>query len=162
MIAPPLSGLASTANFVAVSAITVAELEYGAAADTVERQRRRRREQLVADTFDVIPFDVAAAQSYGLLANLVRAAGRGPRLRRLDLLIAATAERHGLSLATHNWARFVLVLIGGVGLFYAFLVVNSVSFDIKVGIAAATGLAVAGVLAMFLPGTGEWFERDRS
>jgi len=36
VIAPPLSGLASTANFVAVSAITVAELEYGAAADTVE------------------------------------------------------------------------------------------------------------------------------
>ena len=50
---------------------------------------------------------------------------------------------------------------GGMGLFYAFLVVNSVSFDIKVGIAAAVGLAVVGVLAMFLPGTGEWFERDR-
>ncbi len=48
------------------------------------------------------------------------------------------------------------------GLFYAFLVVNSVSFDIKVGIAAAAGLAVVGVLAMFLPGTGQWFERDRS
>jgi len=96
-----------------------------------------------------------------LLANLVRAAGRGPRLRRLDLLIAATAERHGLSLPTHNWARFVLVLIGGVGLFYAFLVVNSVSFDIKVGIGVAAGLAVVGVLAMFLPGTGKWFERDR-
>jgi len=69
-----------------------------------------------------------------------------------------------LSLAMHsgrNWARIVLVLIGGMGLFYAFLVVNSVSFDIKVGIAAAVGLAVVGVLAMFLPGTGEWFERDR-
>jgi low temperature requirement protein LtrA len=60
-----------------------------------------------------------------------------------------------------NWARFVLVLIGGVGLFYAFLVVNSVSFDIKVGIGVAAGLAVVGVLAMFLPGTGKWFERDR-
>jgi len=61
-----------------------------------------------------------------------------------------------------NWARFVLVLIGGVGLCYAFLVVNSVSFDIQVGIGAAAGLAVVGVLAMFLPGTGEWFERGRS
>ena len=61
-----------------------------------------------------------------------------------------------------NWARFVLVLIGGVGLCYTFLVVNSVSFDIKVGIGAAAGLAVVGVLAMFLPGTGEWFERGRS
>ena len=71
------------ADFVAVSAITVAELEYGvgAAADPVERQRRRRREQLVVDTFDVIPFDITAAQSYGLLANLVRAVGRDPRPR---------------------------------------------------------------------------------
>ena len=90
------------------SAITVVELEYGvgAAADPVERQRRRRREQLVVDTFDVIPFDIAVAQSYGLLANLVRAAGRDPRPWRLDLLIAATAERHGLSLATCNAADF--------------------------------------------------------
>ena len=47
------------------------------------------------------------------------------------------------------------------GLFYAFLVVNNVSFDIKVGIGAAAGLVVVGVLAMFLPGTGKWFERDR-
>ena len=45
-------------------------------------------------------------QSYGLLANLARTAGRDPRLRRLDLLIAATAERHGLSLATRNAAEF--------------------------------------------------------
>ena len=84
------------------------ELEYGvgAAADPIERQRRRRREQLVVNTFDVIPFDIAAVQSYGLLANLARTAGRDPRLRRLDLLIAATAERHGLSLATRNAAEF--------------------------------------------------------
>lgn len=107
VIAPPPAGLASIADFVAVSAITVAELEYGvgAAADPVERQRRRRREQLVVGTFDVLPFDIAVAESYGLLANLVRAAGRDPR-PRLDLLIAATAERHGLSLATRNAADF--------------------------------------------------------
>jgi predicted nucleic acid-binding protein len=51
---------------------------------------------------EVIPLDIAVAGSYGLLANMVRAAGRNPRPRRLDLLIAATAERHGLSLATRN------------------------------------------------------------
>jgi len=54
----------------------------------------------------VIPFDIAAVQSYGLLANLARAAGRGPRPWRLDLLVAATAERRGLSLATRNAADF--------------------------------------------------------
>lgn len=108
VIAPPASGLSSIADLVAVSAITVAELEYGigAATDPAERQRRRRRLQLVVDTFDVIPCDIAVAQSYGVLTNLVRAAGRDPRPRRLDLLIAATAERHGLSLATRNAADF--------------------------------------------------------
>ena len=81
VIAPPLSGLALIADFVAVSAITYrgrAGVRVGAAADPVERQRRRRREQLVVDTFDVIPFDIAAVQSYGLLANLARTAGRDP------------------------------------------------------------------------------------
>ncbi|WP_169338721.1 hypothetical protein [Pseudonocardia asaccharolytica] len=50
--------------------------------------------------------DSTVAQSYGLLANILRSAGRDPRPRRLDLLIAATAERHGLSLATRNAGDF--------------------------------------------------------
>jgi len=108
VIDPPHSGLSTIADLVAVSVITTAELEYGigAATDALERQRRRRRLRLVLDVFDVIPFDIAAAESYGALANLVRLAGRDPRPRRLGLLIAATAERHGLSLATRNAADF--------------------------------------------------------
>lgn len=108
VIAPPSAGFASIADYVAVSAISVAELEYGvgAAVDLVERQRRRRRLGVVVAEMEVIPFDEAVAESYGLLANLVRAAGRDPRPRRLDLLIGATAERHRLSLATRNAADF--------------------------------------------------------
>ena len=108
VIAPPAAGLASIAGIVAVSVITVAELEYGlgAASDPVEQQRRRRRLQIVAQAMDVIPFDSATAESYGMLANLIRAAGRNPRPRRLDLLIAATAERHALALATRNAEDF--------------------------------------------------------
>jgi len=91
----------SVADF-AVSVITVAELEHGvgAATESVEWQRRRRRQQLIVIPFDVIPFDVAAAESYGLLANLAR--GRWSRLPAA----AAAAERHGLSLATRNAAYF--------------------------------------------------------
>ena len=111
VIAPPAAGLASIADEVAVSAISVAELEYGvgAAVDPVERHRRRRRLQLVVEAVDVIPFDLATAESYGMLANVVRIGGRNPRPRRLDLLIAATAERHALSLATRNAADFTLL-----------------------------------------------------
>jgi predicted nucleic acid-binding protein len=104
VITPPTAGLASIADYVAVSAITVAELEYGvgAAGDAEERLRRRRRLGVIVDAMEVIPLDIAVAASYGLLANMVRSAGRNPRPRRLDLLIAAAAERHGLSLATRN------------------------------------------------------------
>lgn len=108
VIAPPAAGLAAIADVVAVSAISVAEIEYGIGAtdDLVERQRRRRRLRVVVDEIEVIPFDEAVAESYGLLANMVRAAGRDPRPRRLDLLIAATAERHRLSVATRNAEDF--------------------------------------------------------
>ncbi len=108
VIAPPSAGLASIADVVAVSAISVAELEYGVGAtdDLVERQRRRRRLRVIAEEIEVIPFDEAVAESYGLLANLVRVSGRDPRPRRLDLLIGATAERHQLSLATRNAKDF--------------------------------------------------------
>lgn len=108
VISPPAAGFASISELVAVSSVTLAELEYGvdATTDPLERRKRRERLEAVARTLEVLPFDQAAAKSYGLLANLVRSAGRDPRPRRLDLLIAATAERHGLPLATRNAGDF--------------------------------------------------------
>ncbi|HET9118742.1 MAG TPA: PIN domain-containing protein [Pseudonocardiaceae bacterium] len=106
IIDPPEQGMGRFADEVSVSAITVAELHYGvgASADPVQQLRRRQRLQLVLDTYDVLPFDADVAEFYGLLANVVRQAGRNPRPRRMDLLIAATAVRHGFSLATRNGA----------------------------------------------------------
>ncbi|MGH3981159.1 MAG: type II toxin-antitoxin system VapC family toxin [Pseudonocardiaceae bacterium] len=106
IIDPPSRGTASFADLVSVSAVTVGELQYGVGAsmDPVEQLHRRQRLQLVLDTYEVLPFDAEVAEFYGLLANVVRQAGRHPRPRRKDLLIAATAVRHGLSLATHNGA----------------------------------------------------------
>lgn len=60
--------------------------------------------KVLLDTYDILPFDAEVAEFYGLLANLVRQAGRNPRPRRMDLLIAATAVRHWFSLATRNAA----------------------------------------------------------
>jgi predicted nucleic acid-binding protein len=104
IIDPPAQGTASFADEVSVSAVTVAELHYGVgvSSDPIQQLRRRQRLQLVLDTYDVLPFDAETAEFYGLLANVVRQAGRNPRPRRMDLLIAATAVRHGFSLATRN------------------------------------------------------------
>lgn len=106
IIDPPAQGTASFADLVSVSAVTVGELHYGvgASTDPIEQLYRRQRLQFVLDTCDVLPFDADVAESYGLLANVVRQAGRNPRPRRMDLLIAATAVRHGFSLATRNAA----------------------------------------------------------
>jgi predicted nucleic acid-binding protein len=55
----------------------VGELHYGvgASTDPVEQLHRRQRLQLVLDTYDVLPFDADVAESYGLLAKMVRQAG---------------------------------------------------------------------------------------
>ena len=106
IIDPPAQGIASFADEVSVSALAVAELYYGvgASTDPVQQLHRRQRLQLVLDLYDVLPFDAEVAEFYGLLANIVRQSGRNPRPRRMDLLIAATALRHGYSLATRNGA----------------------------------------------------------
>lgn len=90
-----------------VSAITVAELNYGLDADDpLERHVRAERLAAVLDRFPVLPFDLAEAKIYGTLAALVRRAGRDPRPRRLDLQIAATAVTNSLPLVTRNEKDF--------------------------------------------------------
>ena len=93
----------------AVSAVTVAELAAGPhlAASGPERARRQARLQQVEATFEPVPFDGAAARSYGLIAAAVVEAGRSHRSRVAELLIAATAHAHGLALYTRNPDDFV-------------------------------------------------------
>ena len=100
----PGTEVARVADEVAVSAVTMAELHYGVSAvvDPLTQLRRRRRVQSVLDRFEVLAFDDITADYYGTLAALVRRHGRNPRPRRMDLQIAATAARHGLTLVTRN------------------------------------------------------------
>lgn len=105
----PAAQISEVADEVAVSAVTIGELQYGvsAAADPLVQLYRRRRVQAVLNRFDVLPFDVATAEFYGALATtLVRQHGRNPRPRRMDLQIAATAARHGVALVTRNGDDF--------------------------------------------------------
>lgn len=90
----------------AVSAITMAELHFGvlvAKTQPIRAERLRRLLKLQQD-FDPIPVDQAVAASYGQLAAAVVDAGRQPRARAMDLLIAATAHAHSARLYTRNAA----------------------------------------------------------
>lgn len=92
----------------AISAVTLAELHFGVlVARTAEiRAERLRRLSVLQQHFDALPVDEAVAVSYGRLAAAVVDAGRQPRRRVMDLLIAATAHAHGARLCTRNPEAF--------------------------------------------------------
>jgi hypothetical protein len=89
---------------VAISSISLAELHFGVlvtqSADI--RAERLRRLTLIEKTFDALPVDDAVARVYGRLAAAVALAGRQPRARVADLLIAATAVSQQATLWTRN------------------------------------------------------------
>lgn len=90
---------------VAVSSLSWAELRFGIrkAADPVERARRESRvARLHALLGPGIAFDDAVAEAYETVCGLVLAAGRDPRSRAIDLMIAATAVSAGASVITRN------------------------------------------------------------
>ncbi|HET9060502.1 MAG TPA: type II toxin-antitoxin system VapC family toxin [Acidimicrobiales bacterium] len=88
----------------AISAASLAELHFGVlvTADPAIRAERLRRLAVLQRTFDALPIDDDVAASYGQLAAAVVAAGRQPRSRVMDILIAATAHAHGARLYTRN------------------------------------------------------------
>jgi hypothetical protein len=97
----------------AISAITLAELSAGPHEvrrndeqsqydEHVERSRRLDVLQRAENEFDPIPFDVEAARIYGRVSAAAIAAGRKPRRRVVDLMIAATAIAEELPLFTTN------------------------------------------------------------
>jgi predicted nucleic acid-binding protein len=102
----------------AISAITLAELSAGphevrgnseqsAYDEHAERARRLEILQRVENEFDPIPFDAEAARIYGRVAAAVIGAGRKPRGRFADLMIASIAIAEGLPLFTTNPKDFV-------------------------------------------------------
>ena len=97
----------------AISAVTLAELSAGPHEvrsdaeqavyfEAAERARRLDVLQRVEHEFDPIPFGADAARAYGRVTAAVVAAGRRPRRRAVDLMIAATAMAAGLPLFTTN------------------------------------------------------------
>ncbi len=97
-------GLRGLPGELAISAVSLAELHFGVlvARTNDERARRLRLVTSLERSFDPLPVDEAVAASYGQLAAAVVSAGRHPRARSLDLLIAATAHAHEARLYTRN------------------------------------------------------------
>jgi predicted nucleic acid-binding protein len=101
----------------AISAVTLAELSAGpheVRPDTeqdlyfeaAERARRLDVLQRAEHEFDPIAFDADSARAYGRVTAAVVAAGRKPRRRAVDLMIAATAIAANLPLYTTNPSDF--------------------------------------------------------
>jgi predicted nucleic acid-binding protein len=103
--------IAALPDEMAISAITAAELASGPqlADNPVEAAKRQARLQEVESLLEPLPFDAAAARSYGLVVAASKGKvgeGRKPRSRFADLLIAATAHANRLDLYTRNGEDF--------------------------------------------------------
>ena len=87
-----------------ITAITLAELSVGplvASTDADRAARQAHLQQAEAD-FEPLPFDTAAARSFGQVAAGLRRTGRKPAARAYDAMIAAIAIANDLPLHTCN------------------------------------------------------------
>ncbi len=85
-----------------ISSITLGELRFGA-----DLKRSRRLHDLITSfvrSVAVLPFDVAAAESFGAVAATLR--GRGASIGGFDTLIAAHALSAAATLVTGNARHF--------------------------------------------------------
>ena len=92
----------------AISVASIAELQFGVLVtqDPEIRAHRLSRLTKIQDVFSPLPVDEAVAISYGHLASATVRAGRQPRRRQFDLVIAATAHAHDACLVTRNVKDF--------------------------------------------------------
>jgi len=88
---------------VCVSAVTVAELEFGAAASRKQGDNFARLDRFLLE-FEVLSFDRPAARQYGPLRATLQA--RGKPIGPMDCLIAAHALSAGATLVTNNTREF--------------------------------------------------------
>jgi len=86
-----------------ISAIVISELQYGVAKSS-QPERNRQLLDAFLRPFQIVPYDEAAAEAYGIIrADLEK---KGQPIGREDLLIAAHALSADLTLVTNNEAEF--------------------------------------------------------
>lgn len=88
---------------VAVSVVTIGELQLGVLAAADDAARARRADTLaLARAADPIPVSEAAMVTWARLVSDCRSAGIHRTIRLTDALIAATAIEHGLPVVTQD------------------------------------------------------------
>lgn len=91
---------------IGISAITVAELEYGTQKSQKPEQNRAALQQFLIP-LQILAFDRQAAQTYSIIrADLER---KGQVIGSLDMLIAAQAKSEGITLITNNVREFLRI-----------------------------------------------------
>ena len=94
-----------------LSAVTVAEIEDGIA--KLRRERATRKSQDLASWLEtllhlygarILAFDTPAARVAGALSDRARSQGQAPGFS--DIIIAATAQHHGLTILSRNVRHF--------------------------------------------------------
>lgn len=90
-------------DHVAVSVVTIGELQLGVLdAGNAESRARRADTLALARTADPIPISEAVAVSWARLVSECRAAGIHRMVKLTDALIAATGIEHGLTVVTQD------------------------------------------------------------
>lgn len=91
---------------VSICSITYAELEQGLVVPGHDPSVIAERKLQVLEIRQAfgrgVPFDDLAALYYGRIVEAVHAAGRSPKGRIADLMIAAVARAHGAMIVTRN------------------------------------------------------------
>lgn len=95
----------------AISVASLAELHFGVlvAAEEDERALRAQRLGVIESTFDALPVSAEVSREWGRLAAAVSNRGGQRRRRAVDLVLAATANVHGVPLLTHNTGDFQII-----------------------------------------------------
>ena len=88
---------------IGISAITLAELEYGAAKSAQSKRNHQALEQFISP-LQIVVFDQPATEAYGRIRVMLEKTGRA--IGAMDLLIAAHAISLGVRLVTNNEKEF--------------------------------------------------------
>lgn len=104
ILLPRIAATTSLPSTPLITTVTLAELSVGplVASDDAERAARQAHLQQAEADFTPLPFDAAAARTFGRVAASLRRSGRKTAARAYDAMIAATALANELPVYTAN------------------------------------------------------------